>query len=465
MPVNKNMPAPVPSIPVVWTPRSIPQSSPEPPDMDLMFAASPRRAECKDDVSESGGGDIRPDILGLPALERPDIEEPAGDTSSEPGRSPRSFQHEANFTTAPPANMQALIQGQERLQKQTNELVQSVAAAQNLMMGQQRLEKQLEMLSKQMNGVSGVRERRAHGGNSVPVHKIPLGDAAEEDLADMEDPVLSKEISELGDEQEDVDTTGDGFMRRGSRLLSMRRNETMAKLHGHGGIYHAAWIAEVVTCTLFTLACMAILAFWARHVNEEAFVNTFFVTAIAAMTYFAKSCHMGDLMFRDQVVPIARYIDWITTTPLMLYELCHIAHAPAHMVFMVIISDLLMLATGMVAAAMPWKGYKVYKQIWFFFSCLFYMLLVVVLQVDVAYKASKQTEVAAQLFDRLKILTIVVWSFYPIIVGMGRAHLGLITKPMEDIALCVLDVMAKLGMEGLIVASCFNGCLGDGGAH
>jgi bacteriorhodopsin len=200
-------------------------------------------------------------------------------------------------------------------------------------------------------------------------------------------------------------------------------------------------------------------------VNEEAFVNTFFVTAIAAMTYFAKACHMGDFMFRGQVVPIARYIDWITTTPLMLYEVCHIAHAPASMTIMVIVCDLLMLATGLISAAVPWKPYKAMKTVWFLFSCLFYILMVIVLQMDVAYKASKQVEVAATLFKRLEVLTVAVWSFYPVVVMMGRAHLGLITKPMEDILLCVLDVIAKIGMEGLIVASCFNGCLGDYDSH
>jgi bacteriorhodopsin len=135
------------------------------------------------------------------------------------------------------------------------------------------------------------------------------------------------------------------------------------------------------------------------------------------------------------------------------------------MTIMVIVCDLLMLATGLISAAVPWKPYKAMKKVWFLFSCLFYILMVVVLQTDVSYKASKQVEVAATLFKRLEVLTVAVWSFYPVVVMMGRAHLGLITKPMEDILLCVLDVVAKIGMEGLIVASCFNGCLGDYDSH
>jgi len=248
------------------------------------------------------------------------------------------------------------------------------------------------------------------------------------------------------------------------RLISNRRRTTMKQHHGKTPLHKAAWYAECITCAAFSLACLTMLCLWARHENEESFVNTFFVTAIAAMTYFAKSCHMGDMVIKGDLVPIARYIDWITTTPLMLYELCHIAHATTPMIIMVIMSDLLMLATGIIAALMPWKPHKHLKQVWFAFSCFFYIMLLVSLQVDVGYKASKQIEVAANLFKQLEMLTIVVWSFYPIIVGMGRAHLGLITKPTEDIILCVLDVVAKIGMEGTIVGSCFNGCVEEG-AH
>jgi bacteriorhodopsin len=173
---------------------------------------------------------------------------------------------------------------------------------------------------------------------------------------------------------------------------------------------------------------------------------------------------MGDMVIKGHLVPLARYIDWITTTPLMLYELCHIAHATTPMLIMVIMSDLLMIATGIIAALVPWKTHKGVKQYWFGASCSFYIILLVVLHVDVGYKASKQIEVAANLFKQLEMLTITVWSGYPIIVGIGRAHLGLITKPTEDICLCILDVVAKIGMEGLIVASCYSGCIEEG-AH
>jgi bacteriorhodopsin len=255
-------------------------------------------------------------------------------------------------------------------------------------------------------------------------------------------------------------------MRNAKRLLSWRREDTLSRLHGDTPIYYAAWLAEWVTCGLFTTAHLVMLALWARHDgNQDSYVTTLFVTAIAAATYFAKACHMGDFTINGIVVPLPRYIDWITTTPLMLYEICHIAHASFGSTFMVILCDILMIATGMIEAMIPWKPHKGIKQIWFLMSCWFFVLMLLVIHFDVAKKAEKQNEVAQGLFKQLEVLTIVVWSLYPIIVGIGRANTAIITKPMEDIALCFMDVVAKIGMEGMIVAACYNGCLDKTGGH
>jgi bacteriorhodopsin len=250
------------------------------------------------------------------------------------------------------------------------------------------------------------------------------------------------------------------------RLISWRRSETLSQLHGNTTAHYFAWLAEWVTCAIFTVAHLVMLGLWARHDgNQDSYVTTLFVTAIAAATYFAKACHMADFVINGIVVPLPRYIDWIVTTPLMLYEVCHIAHASFGSTFMVICCDLLMIATGIIEAMIPWKPHKGIKQIWFLLSCWFFVLMLLVIHFDVAKKAEKQNEVAQSLFKQLEVLTVVVWSLYPFIVGIGRANAGLITKPVEDIALCVLDVVAKVGMEGMIVASCFQGCLGTDGDH
>ncbi|CAE7261099.1 unnamed protein product, partial [Symbiodinium pilosum] len=43
---------------------------------------------------------------------------------------------------------------------------------------------------------------------------------------------------------------------------------------------------------------------------------------------------------------------------------------------------------------------------------------------------------------------------YPVVVLLGRAHFGVISKGMEDALLCILDCISKIGMEFFVVFSC-----------
>ena len=70
------------------------------------------------------------------------------------------------------------------------------------------------------------------------------------------------------------------------------------------------------------------------------------------------------------------------------------------------------------------------------------------------------------LFDNLETLMIVSWSFYPIAVLLGRAHFGVITQSVEDGFICMLDIISKIGMEGMIIAYAvehYQGSSDDGG--
>ena len=93
------------------------------------------------------------------------------------------------------------------------------------------------------------------------------------------------------------------------------------------------------------------------------------------------------------------------------------------------------------------------------------------------------------------MLTSTVWTFYPIVVFLGRAQCHLISKNTEDCLLCLLDMSAKLdsnpnpnpqpepqpepqpqpdprtptraaklGMEGLIIAFAVWGAEGSDGS-
>ena len=79
--------------------------------------------------------------------------------------------------------------------------------------------------------------------------------------------------------------------------------------------------------------------------------------------------------------------------------------------------------------------------------------MVVTLHMDVAHGSAAHLSPEVQkLFQDLEILTIVTWSMYPMAVLCGRAHFGWISDDAEDLVICILGVISKIGMEGIMIA-------------
>lgn len=75
-------------------------------------------------------------------------------------------------------------------------------------------------------------------------------------------------------------------------------------------------------------------------------------------------------------MPLARYIDWIFTTPLMLYELCHLGGADFSTTLFIIGCDLLTLSFGLVSAFLDRRASSRRMLIWFISAGFFYILMV-----------------------------------------------------------------------------------------
>jgi len=118
--------------------------------------------------------------------------------------------------------------------------------------------------------------------------------------------------------------------------------------------------------------------------------------------------------------------------------------------------DIMCLAGGTIAAVIEKKTqHHPMMLLWFGISSFFYLTMMATLHTDVAHTTVlDQTPEVQRLFSQLQVLTVCTWTGYPIVVFLGRAHGGVITKSLEDLLICILDVISKIGMEGLIVATC-----------
>lgn len=181
--------------------------------------------------------------------------------------------------------------------------------------------------------------------------------------------------------------------------------------------------------------------------------------AIAAGAYFAKVTGHGELtMPSGQVVPLARYIDWIFTTPIMLYELCRLGGADLSSTIMILGCDLICLSFGLMSACLDRKRSSRAMLGYFFAAAFFYVFMMFAIHDQVAQgSALEQPQWVQDLFYKLEVLTAVSWSCYPIVVFLGRASYRLISKESEDFLFVFLDFISKVGMEALVLHAHING--------
>jgi bacteriorhodopsin len=149
----------------------------------------------------------------------------------------------------------------------------------------------------------------------------------------------------------------------------------------------------------------------------------------------------------------ARYADWIITTPLLMVDMCKLAHADAPVTQMLVCLDIVMISLG-VASAITHS--RVRSLVWFAASAAMYVLMVILIQSELGSSIESESDDVKSLYEIFKMMTLTTWSFYPIVVLVGDQNAfcscGIISHDAESIALSVLDIIAKVGVEILLVA-------------
>lgn len=135
----------------------------------------------------------------------------------------------------------------------------------------------------------------------------------------------------------------------------------------------------------------------------------------------------------------ARYIDWSVTTPLLLLDLGFLAGVNGADLFVAIVADLIMVLTGLFAAFGTTDGQK-----WGYYAiaCVAYLVIVYVLAVSGRRTVAAKDSATAKLFASLGGFTLILWTLYPIVWGIGDGARKW-SVDAEILAYAILDVLAK----------------------
>lgn len=132
------------------------------------------------------------------------------------------------------------------------------------------------------------------------------------------------------------------------------------------------------------------------------------------------------------------------TTPLLLVDLALLAGSSYAEIFFLIVCDLIMIAAGFAGAV---SGGLNATWPLFVFGCVAGLPIIYTLAVKFRASAAKATPEVAKTFNVLSLLTIVIWSAYPIIWGTGEGGNNM-TPDAETICYAVLDIIAKCVFGG-----------------
>jgi bacteriorhodopsin len=135
----------------------------------------------------------------------------------------------------------------------------------------------------------------------------------------------------------------------------------------------------------------------------------------------------------------ARYVDWSVTTPLLLLDLCFLAGVNGADIFVAIVADVVMVLTGLFAAFGTTRTQK-----WGYYAmgCVAYIMVVWILAVGGRKTAAAKNAKTATFFAAIGGFTLVLWTLYPIVWGLGDGS-RILSVDSEIMAYAVLDVLAK----------------------
>jgi halorhodopsin len=135
-----------------------------------------------------------------------------------------------------------------------------------------------------------------------------------------------------------------------------------------------------------------------------------------------------------------RYLTWTLSTPMILLAIGLLADVDRGSLFTVIAADIAMCVTGL-AAALITSSY-LFRWLFYAISCAFFVVVLYALVVEWPKAAAEAG--TDDIFETLRVLTIVLWLGYPIVWAVGVEGLALVQSVgLTSWGYSALDIFAK----------------------
>ena len=245
-----------------------------------------------------------------------------------------------------------------------------------------------------------------------------------------------------------IETAAADLLASGMVPLEMTQAEVFQAIRADSLLSASLWINVA-------LAGLSILLFvyMGRNVEDPRaqliFVATLMVPLVSISSYtglisgltvsFLEMPAGHALAGQEVLTPWGRYLTWALSTPMILIALGLLAGSNMTKLFTAVVADIGMCVTGL-AAALTTSSY-ILRWVWYVISCAFFVVVLYILLAEWA----RDAEVAgtAEIFNTLKILTVVLWLGYPVFWALGAEGLAVLDVAITSWAYSGMDIIAK----------------------
>ena len=206
----------------------------------------------------------------------------------------------------------------------------------------------------------------------------------------------------------------------------------------------------------FYVACMAagalLFVVWGRDprgVPHYEYAVATFIPVWSGLACMAQALGQGIVEVNGQTVYVARYLDWLVTTPLLLTTLAFTAMFYAErkhvsLIVTLIGADVVMILTGLFADL---TAREAVKWLWYGIGCACLAIIVSIVWGSlrrIAYDGGKEL---GRVYTRVTTLLTTLWIGYPVIWALGPSGIGLYGPLAKTALFVVLPVISKVGFS------------------
>lgn len=141
----------------------------------------------------------------------------------------------------------------------------------------------------------------------------------------------------------------------------------------------------------------------------------------------------------EALIMWGRYLTWAFSTPMILMALGLLAGSNLTKIFTAVVMDIGMCITGL-AAALTTSSLGL-RWFWYAISCAFFLAVIYILLYEWPDDAAAAG--TSEIFNTLKLLTVVLWFGYPIFWALGSEGINILTTTQTSWAYSLLDIGAK----------------------